>query len=1100
MTSAPIPTSYEQTLEAFAGILRGQDSDYLDREFPFYRLDAVGMPLPGVDFVRQAELMGDHDTAFVGTGANKRLRSVGACLNYLYRRALYDSSFMLQVDLKGRTLPAQFVPGHIWGASTDNFGGGPLQSDVMILGKHPGQEELAQRRNFVGPSSDELLKAVYELGIPPEVSNNWYITNLVKHGALDPNLGSIPTSWIKNCLPLLHEEFRLVRPKYLLCLGSEASKAVLGSAFGVTNMHGRVVDIEIPLHSQEGEEPQMHKVRVMAALHPAAVHRTPELEDAFMEQLRLFWHMVNGGEVGAEEKDIDHGNIYTERELSRVVDQILALPVEQNDTIALDAEWHGDHPGEPGSYVRTIQFTYKEKWARCLVLRHPGGAVACSPSIERLMFHMRRLCKSTPGRRVKVGGHFLRADMPWLVHEGLDVRDEYFPDPVDPKAGGWDTSLEHHSVNETARLKLEEVAMKLTRCPRYDVVLSEWKKRYCSQNHLKFEDLEGYGECPADVLHPDKIRLGHTNPHYGCYDVDVTFRIHVQHTKPGGLLDKDRFGNSCWAAYHRHHKASAAVLEMERCGFQIDKDRADELTSIFLQASEVLLADLRAKINWPTFNHQSHPQCVAMLFGDEYARKRDKQTGQFVRIRPLPQPGEAEAISLRLTPITSTGKRKKLWADLVNRREDQNFAPAVDKEVLGILGHRNPLARQLRDLKFLTQVVKTVLRKPTTDDATGEFTRDEDGNFEYDAGLLGSMCSDGRVRTHLFQTLETCRFASRRPNLQNISKRREDDYNRILNGAYKDIFRVDRLYHHPIRSVLTVPPGYVGIEADIKGAELAVLAWQAQDPLMIDHVRRNDLKETDPDFFGMHARRACSTFQLTCAPTKKGLAESGNKGLYVAAKNVNFGIPYGRSAEAIARQCAEEGVNVTVDQCQAMIDSYLHDYAGVDQYLSRCRERAVNERWMSGAYLSYRRLQSTSDRQVIGEQQRQFQNFGIQNGVAEAVNEMLFNFVEYRKQFDPREFNYHLMLQIHDAIILLVPVEHAARVYYDTMARCMTSVPFQPRDLGGNPLNAGPYYFGIDKEMFIHWGEHISEEEVAERNLPRWMLDPPETYEEAMAA
>ena len=132
-----------------------------------------------------------------------------------------------------------------------------------------------------------------------------------------------------------------------------------------------------------------------------------------------------------------------------------------------------------------------------MMLRHPGGAVACSPSIERLMFHMRRLCKSTPGRRVKIGGHFLRADMPWLVNEGLDVRDEYFPDPADPRAGGWDTSLEHHSINETARLKLEEVAMKLTTCPRYDTALSEWKKRFCSVNHLKFEDVEGYGESPA---------------------------------------------------------------------------------------------------------------------------------------------------------------------------------------------------------------------------------------------------------------------------------------------------------------------------------------------------------------------------------------------------------------------------------------------------------------------------------------------------------------------------------------------------------------------------------------------------------------------------
>jgi DNA polymerase I-like protein with 3'-5' exonuclease and polymerase domains len=98
----------------------------------------------------------------------------------------------------------------------------------------------------------------------------------------------------------------------------------------------------------------------------------------------------------------------------------------------------------------------------------------------------------------------------------------------------------------------------------------------------------------------------------------------------------------------------------------------------------------------------------------------------------------------------------------------------------------------------------------------------------------------------------------------------------------------------------------VGIESDLKGAELAVLAWLSQDQSFIEHVRRNNLPEDHPDHYDIHSQQAVRAFRLTgIEPTKHGMKAAG-KSLRVAAKNVNFGIPYGRGAEAIARQCKEE--------------------------------------------------------------------------------------------------------------------------------------------------------------------------------------------------
>jgi hypothetical protein len=704
------------------------------------------------------------------------------------------------------------------------------------------------------------------------------------------------------------------------------------------------------------------------------------------------------------------------------------------------------------------------------VLRHQGGEPAFKPSIDHAIAQLRRVCKSTPSRPVRIGGHFLRADLPWLIDIGLDLREEYAPHP-DPNVrdrGGWDTSLLYHAYNETARYKLEDVATRLTTAPRYDAPLQAWKKEYCAKRKIKAEDLEGYGQCPDEILHP-----------YSSYDADVTRRIAMRLLGPAGdgregLLASDWHGNDSWTPYWISHNASLAFLEMEMTGFAVDRGRADEMSRVFMSARDRLVAELQQDLNWPSFNPKSHPQCAAMLFGDAFGAKLDKVTRQRIPIRP------STARTLNLTPVKSTGKRPKLWSDLVSRRMTEGYSPSTDKEVLGILGHHHPEAAKLRDIKFITQVMQSVLRPPVRDAQTGELELDEDGHYIYEKGLLGSVLSDGRVHTHLFQTKETGRASSARPPLQNISSRREDDYRRILGD----------LHRHPIRSLLCVPEGYVGIDADLTGAELAVLAWLCQDANMIDHVRRNNLPEDHPDHYDIHAQQACRAFRLTnVRPTKSGMKDAGVKGLRVAAKNVNFGIPYGRGAEAIARQCKEEGVEVTEVQCQAMIEAYFESYPGTFEFLKECRDRSQDPGFLVGPYGRYRRFAASSDRQVVGEQERQAQNFPIQNGVADAVSIALANLRRYREEHP--DVDYRLMLQIHDAIVLLVPIQHAERVYKEVMPLCMVQqVPFWPRRLDGTLIEGitEPYYFGIDQEVFTHWGEGLKGDKARALGLD-WLAD-----------
>jgi uracil-DNA glycosylase family 4 len=1016
--------------------------------YPFLDMAGPGMPLPGPNFVEHANKIGASiDPAIF---KKKKHPDPSRELLYLYRRALYEPAFSLPIRVKTGDVVANFVPGHIW-ANADQEVYGPKQARVMVVFKIPGRDELAEQRVVTGRVGQVFESALADCNVPPEEYRTWYTTFACRFASPTPDNQTVPAVWLKECAPLLHQELRLVRPDYILCLGQEAAKAVLQTTGNVSALTGRVMTIKVPDGDKERE------IQVMTALNPAFLLRKPEAYDDFRNQLSRFVDLLNN-RLNTEE-EIDHADIYTEDALVEMVDEMISDPTPNANIVAVDCEWHGEYPTERGSYLRTIQVSNKDRWARTIVLRYDNGAEAFRPNLDVVRTQLLRLLKTTPERQVRVGGHFLRADLPWLLAFGVDVRDEYAPssDPNDRMHGGWDTSLMYHAVNETAKFGLEECSMRFTSAPTYWQELDKWKKHYQKKNKIKAGDMGGYGVIPCSILHP-----------YASYDADVTRRIAMRFygtDGTDGLLSKDIYGNDCWLPYWTAHQASLAFLEMEQTGLVIDKTRADELTTLFMNTQDRILAEIREALNWPTFNPKSQPQLAVALFGRSFLAR-------YAGTVSVPD----GATPLDLVPIKPTGKRPVLWRELNYRSRVSDAAPSTDKESLGILGHQNETAAKIRDYKFISQVLVSVLRKPnTTED--GEFAVDEDGHYEYDKGLIGAVHADGKVRTHLFQTKETGRASSARPPLQNLSSRREDDYKRILGASHQ----------HPVRSILRVPEGCVGIETDLTGAELAVLAWLSQDKNFVEHVKRNLLPEEHPDHYDIHSQQAVKAFQLTgVLPTKSGMQNAGKKGLRVAAKNVNFGIPYGRGAEAIARQCKEEGVEVTPEDCQKMIDAYFNSYPKTWDFLAECRQRSQNPGWLVGPYGRYRRFVPSTDRAVIGEQERQAQNFPIQGGVADAVSVALNNFYQYRKLHP--EVKYDIALQIHDAIMLIVPVEHAERVYNEVVPECMVKgVPFWPRRLDGSLIPVSePYFFGADREIFVHWGEKLKSAEAASLGL-NWL-------------
>lgn len=984
----------------------------------------------------------------------------------LYREALYGGVFTLPVAVRTAVVSARLVPGH----SLDPCDPvpGPRPVAVMVVGKHPGEQDVVAGEHFTDTTGGVFAGLVAGQGLEAE-ARGWYVTALTRHARVDPAADAIPAAHVKNCAPLLFHELAVCRPDFVLCLGPDPAKALLGvKGITVGGSRGEVYDLPVP--AANGFPEKTAKLIVMP--NPAAVVYDPlaldDVADGFAEFVRVY----RGAPPPPPAPPRRHVVLYNEDRLAAVVDEVVARP--DGDVVALDCEWHGDWWDDAG-YLLSIQFSTRPGEAFVVRLRSEGGAPAFRPNEEAAFVQIRRLCAATPGRVPRVGGHFFRADLPWLLEKaGIDLRDRFAPPATAAEtatAGGFDTAYMVHSVFEEGRpyagggkdMTLESWAAKLLGTPRYDAPLEAFLAEYRRERKLKKEDLGGYGVVPDDVLDP-----------YAAWDVDATrslFDVFNGVDGEPGLLDADRYGLNSREAYRTSMAAQSAFLEMEMTGMLVDRERVDALSCAFLGAAERELRELREHVGWesrvdpvtgavlPGFNPASGPQVRELLFGEGHSGAAvDPATGGPRRLRP-------EGVeTLGLTPVKTTGKRGRAWTKVVEEDADALYKPAADSESLGILGIECEVADRIRRTRFLQKMTSNPLNPPLLG-PDGRPIEDADGRFSYSGGFMKHLAGDGRVRTR-FYPVETGRCSSSKPNLQNWSSRREGDYARLLGEAY--------LY--PLRTCFHAPEGSVIVKTDLKSAELVAVARQSGDANMIADVARAVLPEDHPDFADMHAARAVAAFKLDCPPTKDGLKAIGKSALRTASKNQLYGTLYGRGIAALVRQCLEEHVRITFEEMTAIHAAFLARYPDVAAYLEEAGARASVPGWATSALGRHRRFAWADNPEVRASAGRSFKNFPIQGLVADVIALWMERLwaarAAHRAAGGPHDFAF--MLQLHDELDFLAPAESAgwlAALLKETLAGIEVPV----RDLGGARVpGAEPFHFDADVSVYEHWGEALT--------------------------
>ncbi len=154
------------------------------------------------------------------------------------------------------------------------FGVGIKNAEVMFIGEGPGENEDLQGEPFVGKAGqllDDMLKII---GLNRKT--NIYIANIVK--CRPPHNRDPLNNEQEACMDWLRNQYSLIRPKIVICLGRIAANALIHPEFRITKEHGQWFD-------KDG-------VKFTAIYHPSALLRDESKRPETFVDLKSIQQMI----------------------------------------------------------------------------------------------------------------------------------------------------------------------------------------------------------------------------------------------------------------------------------------------------------------------------------------------------------------------------------------------------------------------------------------------------------------------------------------------------------------------------------------------------------------------------------------------------------------------------------------------------------------------------------------------------------------------------------------------------------------------------------------------------------------------------------------
>jgi DNA polymerase-1 len=322
--------------------------------------------------------------------------------------------------------------------------------------------------------------------------------------------------------------------------------------------------------------------------------------------------------------------------------------------------------------------------------------------------------------------------------------------------------------------------------------------------------------------------------------------------------------------------------------------------------------------------------------------------------------------------------------------------PSTDAEVLEELAPRHPLPRLIVQYRQLDKLKGTYL----------------------DA-LPAQAHADGRIHSSFSQVVAaTGRLSSSDPNLQNIPVRTEEG--RQIRQAFVPGF-----------------PGWKLLTADYSQIELRILAHYCADPSLVSAFAE------DRDIHRVVASEIFSVPESQVTKDQRRMA-----------KTVNFGVIYGLSPYGLATR-----LGIKQDEAARFIDAYFREYEGVDRFITKTLEGALEKgrvetilgrrRAISGIKNTTGRNRNLAERTAV--------NTVIQGSAADLIKRAM---LEVDRRLRESKMEARMLLQIHDELVFEAPeseIRPLAGLVREAMTTALTlDVPLKV------DVSAGPNWLDVE--------------------------------------
>jgi DNA polymerase len=170
------------------------------------------------------------------------------------------------------------------------FGVGDPRARVVLIGEAPGKNEDLKGEPFVGAAGQLLNELLAEAGLK---RTEVYIANVLK--CRPPGNRNPEQTEIATCTPFLREQIRVIDPMVLVTLGNFATKFVLKTEVGITQLHGKLQ--------------AAGRFKVLPIYHPAAAIYDRSKRDDLFADFRTLRVLLGEPEAEAlEEPEEDAAN------------------------------------------------------------------------------------------------------------------------------------------------------------------------------------------------------------------------------------------------------------------------------------------------------------------------------------------------------------------------------------------------------------------------------------------------------------------------------------------------------------------------------------------------------------------------------------------------------------------------------------------------------------------------------------------------------------------------------------------------------------------------------------------------------------------------